>query len=68
MNINDKKILKFIALKEFVYRNDINYIEDQLYEFIFETQLPESPEFQIFNIEWENDFNNLTLKDLLLKK
>ncbi|MFD7034835.1 hypothetical protein ACFV8V_03795, partial [Mammaliicoccus sciuri] len=67
MNGNEEKILKFIALKKFVYEYDLNYIEEQLYEFIFETRLPENVDIHRFNLEWEKDFNKSTLKELLLK-
>lgn len=67
MNENEEKILKFIALKKFVYEYDLNYIEEQLYEFIFETRLPENVDIHRFNLEWEKDFNKSTLKELLLK-
>ncbi|MCJ1776314.1 hypothetical protein [Mammaliicoccus sciuri] len=67
MNNQEEKILKFIALKDFIFKNDFNYIEDELYEFIFETSLPKNSIFDSFNTEWEDEYKNLTLKELLLK-
>lgn len=67
MNNQEEKILKFLALKDFIFKNDFNYIEDELYEFIFETTLPKNSIFDSFKEEWEDKYKNLTLKELLLQ-
>ncbi|MCD8883787.1 hypothetical protein RTF36_03780 [Mammaliicoccus sciuri] len=67
MNNQEEKILKFLALKDFIFKNDFNYIEDELYEFIFETTLPKNSIFDSFKAEWEDKYKNLTLKELLLQ-